>query len=108
MRWLARRTIFYLLLLPFARRSTGRPDRDPRVASRPAAASAGMPVPPRCPEARGVCRDVVPPLVDHGGRNVACLGREGFPTPEQLHAAAQPVGDPAEAAPARPAVRRGS
>jgi peptide/nickel transport system ATP-binding protein len=38
----------------------------------------GCPFHPRCPEAADACRDQVPPLVDHGGRSVACLAREGL------------------------------
>ena len=39
----------------------------------------GCPFHPRCPEAVATCREQVPPLVDHGGRLVACLAREGVP-----------------------------
>jgi peptide/nickel transport system ATP-binding protein len=39
----------------------------------------GCPFHRRCPEATATCREHVPPLVDHGGRLVACLAREGVP-----------------------------
>lgn len=40
----------------------------------PAAVPSGCPFHPRCPEARDICRRVVPELVDPGdGRRVACL-----------------------------------
>jgi peptide/nickel transport system ATP-binding protein len=40
---------------------------------------AGCAFHPRCPEARDLCRGRIPPLVDHGGRAVACLAREDLP-----------------------------
>ncbi|MBT6146691.1 MAG: hypothetical protein HOH74_14730 [Gemmatimonadetes bacterium] len=51
----------------------------------PAAVPSGCPFHPRCPDARDVCRRVVPDLVDPGdGRRVACLLR--YSDEQQLQA----------------------
>lgn len=52
----------------------------------------GCPFHPRCPEAADACRERVPPLVGHGGRQVACLAREGFPPGTGAAPATRPAG----------------
>jgi peptide/nickel transport system ATP-binding protein len=52
---------------------------------------SGCPFHPRCPEAASLCREQIPPLVDHDGRQVACLAREDLPP---RAGAAAPTGRP--------------
>lgn len=78
---------------------TGIPGSPPDPRQLP----AGCPFHPRCPEAAEVCRASVPPLVEHGGRQVACLAREGIPpwadaaTTTARHRFAGPQNGPAPA-----------
>lgn len=60
--------------------------RGPRVALKgipgsppdPRNIPPGCPFHPRCPESRSLCSRREPALMDHGGRLVACLAREGL------------------------------
>jgi peptide/nickel transport system ATP-binding protein len=73
------------------------PSADPDVRRRPASIVGGLPdarVPaggcsfrPRCPRAIGACADAVPPLVQTGGRAVACIDPGPADAPDRRHLA---------------------